>query len=206
MWDWLVENSTPILVGIIGSVIAGVIMYCLTNSDFKKCFFLYFKKIGEKIRGIKSSISDWIREKKDDKEKIKLLKELNKEDIELLKNLKPLKNGSKAIDFLKKLNEPTEECDGYKEYRAYDSLMAFISQYSRLLLKDYEKIKKAYENDNKDKKEFEITDTFEEYTFKTLIKKYSENNNDKGENELTKEEKEVIKKDIEKILKTITSK
>lgn len=201
MWDWLVENSTDILVCIIGGVIVSVITYCLTKLDFKKYFFLYFKKIGEKIRGIKSSISDWIRKKKDDKEKIKLLKELNKEDIELLKNLKPLKNGSKAIDFLKVLNEPAEECDGYKEYRAYDSLMAFISQYSRMLLKDYEKIRKAYENDNKDKKEYEITDTFEEYTFKTLIKKYSENNNDKGE-----EEKEVIKKDIEKIIKTITSK
>lgn len=72
-----------------------------------------------------------------------------------------------------------------------------------MLMKDYEKIKKAYEND---KKPFEITDTFEEYAFKTLIKKCSENNNDKGENQLTKEEKERIKKDIETILKNITSK
>lgn len=146
---WFCDNFTPILITVIGGIIVYLVTTAIKNGrkiDFKG-LISYFNKFWQKIREIKSSIFNRIREKI-----------VGKENLELLKELKPLKDNKIAINFLTKINESS--CNISRE----SILINFTNLYYLLLNND--KIKEDYE---KDRNEYKTYDTLEIYVLKKLI-------------------------------------
>lgn len=200
MWDYLLGLSDVerTLIGFALSIFSIVVpivinkkwslrngLKKLINFIFEaiKNFFMILKSLLVKI---KSSTHNWLREKIVGKEKIELLNELDKEGIELLKKIKVL-------------NLPIHKNGVREDFWLYKPLINFASLYCDMLVRNYDKIKTDYENH---KINDGLTDSFEDYVLKTFIKKCSENN---SENNDDKEMREIAKKDVEKILKAITS-
>lgn len=150
---------SDVIKGLIITVTDGITTHLATTVikkirkiDFKK-LISYFDKFWQKIRGIKDSISNQIREKI-----------IGKENLELLKELKILKGNKLAIDFLADLNQ------GYK-ISGVDILTTFINLYCYEIYISDENYEEKYKEYIETNKAWNLD--FKTYVLVELIKKYS---------------------------------
>ena len=143
-----------VLIKVAGDIILTILrcIWKIIKKLFKKMIF-YFDKFWQKIRGIKNSIFNWIREKI-----------VGKENLELLKELEKLKGNKIAINFLADLNQGSK-------ISGVDILTTFINLYCYEINISDENYDEKYKKYKETNKAWNLD--FKTYVLKELIKKYS---------------------------------